>query len=146
MVHHPRADGVQLDVPVAMEKVVVRGDQGRLVAPFPQGPGSLVSTIEVGNISAPQRLHGFGKGTRVGARDEKMQVISHQDVCVDGQGVHARHHPQLVNQPKTIAIATNDVLTIIPADRHVAWNLGNEDSWGTGHAGTTMTRASGGQL
>lgn len=75
-------DGIEINVPIAAQKVIFAVNEARLVAPFPQSAGPLVSGVELAYILAAELLHHAGDVTLFRWRDEQMHMVVHQYVSV----------------------------------------------------------------
>jgi hypothetical protein len=74
-----------------------------------------------------------------------MNVIGHQDVRMHRQPVAASRVGEILEEPRSIAIAAKDVLPIVAAQRDVRGKRGNEQAAKSGHGGITPEKAAGRQ-
>jgi hypothetical protein len=51
------SDGIELDIAVAGERIVVGMDQCGLEASFPQSPGAPLASVEAADVAVAHRLH-----------------------------------------------------------------------------------------
>lgn len=130
---HFRAQRVQFDVAVALQQVAVVADGTRLVASFPQCPGSAMPIIHVADVAPSQGLHGARDATRGAGRHQQVNVIRHQDVCVHGAAFAPSDFAQILQVTDVVDLDEEARAAIVAALDHVLCNAGKVDAGRTGH-------------
>src|SRR3982751_3840536 len=82
--HHPRLDRIALHVSIAREYVARRFDDARTEAAFPKRAGSAVSTVEIRHVTLAELSHQRRATLHIARRQQKMHMVGHQAVRVDG--------------------------------------------------------------
>ena len=76
--HHGRPDGIQFYIALALEKVAVGINQAGPIAAFPQCAGAAMATVEVADVTSPERLHHQADALWAGGCSEKMDMVGHK--------------------------------------------------------------------
>jgi hypothetical protein len=85
-----------------------------------------VTSIEVGNVLAPNRLDCSRKAERLRTGRKHMDVIGHQHISVDRKPMPQRGLPKLPEERQSVAVIAEDGATIVPTHDHVVRESGNE--------------------
>jgi len=128
------ADRVELDVPIAIEKVLAVLDDARFEATFVERTRSFVESIDELSMPLLQSLHELG-GRNGGAGSEKeMDVIGHQR---EGVNIASAVAQQLFHAREITAVVVlrqEDACAIVAAMPDVHRRSCQTESRGPGHA------------
>src|SRR6266850_454048 len=138
MRNHACPDRIQLDIPVAREHVMLRGNETGPKAAFPErtaAPGPFVHALYV---ALAQIFHEEGAGVRRVRREKQVHMIGHQAIGVDGAVVPACKKTQVAQVSKVIGIAEKAAPAIVAALYDMDGHLRNNDSRDAGHEPPTV--------
>src|SRR5882762_4868685 len=108
-------DRIQLDIPVAREHVMLRGDETGPKATLPEraaAPGPFVDALY---IALAQIFHEEGAGVRRVRREKQVHMIGHQAIGVNGAVKPACKKAQGAQVSKVVAIAEKAAPAIVAA-------------------------------
>ncbi len=133
IIRHMSADGIELDIAVAMQKVAFAIDQACLVATFPQCSGAPVTCVELAHVATSKFLHEASKGSDFGWRGQQVDVVVHQDVRVQLAACFEQCFAQQGQVTLSIFIVEKAGQAIVPSLDNVLRNSGQVESWLSGH-------------
>ena len=105
MRNHACPDRIQLDIPVAREHVMLRGNEAGPKATLPEraaAPGLFVHSLDV---ALAQIFHEEGTGVRRVRREKQVHMVGHQAIGVNRAVVPACKKAQVAQVSKVIGIA-----------------------------------------
>ena len=82
IVCHAGADGIELDIAVAVQHIAFAVDQAGLVAAFPQCSCALMTGVELADVIASEFLHEASDCTDLWRRGQQVNMVVHQHVRV----------------------------------------------------------------
>ena len=130
---HVGAHGVEFDVALAGEKIVLGLDGAGLVTAFPEGAAALVVAVDVLDVASAERLHELG-GAFGGLRcDEQMDMVGHEGVGVDGAAPVGSRFLQPAEVAVAVLLGKEAGLAIDASLHEVLRNIGKLDARAAGH-------------
>src|SRR4051812_29871264 len=117
--NHPRAIGIELDVALHSERVAIRIDDAREVAPLPQRTRSPLMPVEAWDVLPTDALDRSTDAFTMAARDEQVEVVAHQDVRMNGHPMLLRRFAQQMEELQPVAIAREKQLSAVGANDDV---------------------------
>lgn len=130
---HVGAHGVEFDVALAGEKIVLGLDGTGLVAAFPEGAAALVVAVDVLDVAPAERLHEAGGPVGGAGRDEQMDVVGHEDVGVDDAAPVGSRFLEPVEVAVIVLLGEEAGLAIDASLDEVLRNSGKLDARAAGH-------------
>lgn len=82
VVCHAGADGIELDIAVAVQHIAFTVDQTGLVTALPQCASTPMTSVELANVATSELLHKAGDGSDLWWRGQQMHMVVHQHICV----------------------------------------------------------------
>src|SRR5437867_10042648 len=137
MRNHACPDRIQLDIPVAREHVMLRGNETGPKATLPEraaAPGLFVHSLDV---ALAQIFHEEGTGVRRVRREKQVHMGGHQAIRVNRAVVPACKKAQVAEVSKVIGIAEKAQAAIVAALDVMDSHFGNCDYSGAGHKSPT---------
>lgn len=110
---------VGFDVAHAGDQVAFRIHQTSPEAAFPQGTAAPVPSIEIADIALPHALHQSRYAIVISWRHQQVNVVAHENVCMNRTRISLNRGGQVVEIPGAIGVAGENPLTIITALHHV---------------------------
>jgi hypothetical protein len=130
---HASEYGVEFDIAVAVQHIAFAVDEAGFVAAFSHCSGTLATRVELTDIGTSEFLHEASDGSDFGWRGQQMDVVAHQYVCVQsGSGVEqcfAKQHQVML----PIVVVEKAGQSIVAALDNVLRNIGQVESWLSGH-------------
>lgn len=88
--HHLRPHGVEFNVAHAGEQVAIGLNEAGAMAPFPESAGAAVFLVDVLRVATAHDLHRIRHRGVVARCDEKVDMIGHEAISVNGHPVTER--------------------------------------------------------
>src|SRR5262249_54506472 len=130
MVHYPSPYRIQLDVSVAAEDVKCGLYDARAKPALPQGSGSLVSAIEILNVTLPKIAHQGRAGICSLRGEEQVHVVRHQTVRMHRTFMLFGQLAQMRQVHEVIVVLLEASDAVIATLNHVDCNTWNyEPQW-----------------
>ena len=133
VVRHAGADGVQVDVAAAAQKIVFAIDQAGLVPTFPQRSGARVARVELPDIAPAELLHQATCGTHFGRRCQQVDVVVHQYIGVQRAARGEQRLPQQLAIAGAISVVEEAAKAIASTLHDVLRNAWQVESRLAGH-------------
>lgn len=128
------ADGVELDVAMAAQHVVLAVDKASLVSALPQASGAAMPRIEQADIVRSEPLHQTANVASVGWCHEEVDMVVHQDVGMQAAMRRGQRLPQKLQVAQSIAIVEEAGQAIVAPLNYVLRDAGKIDTGEAGHA------------
>lgn len=126
--HHPGAHRVQLDVAAARQEIGPGVHKACLVPPLPERPRAAVTSIEQPGVVAGEGMHQPRDRARLVRRQQRVDVIAHQDVGVQ-TATEARHPiPQTLQIPLPILVIEKTRQPIVASLHDVLRDIGQVET------------------
>lgn len=131
--HHAGPYGVEFDVARTQQEIPLFLDDAGLEAALPQGSGTPVGPVDVLHVAAAYRLHQAAGSIGRFRRDQKMNVVGHQHIGMDGAAVIGSRFLQPMEVAVIVLLGEETRLPIDAALHEVLGQVGNSDSGAAGH-------------
>ncbi len=116
--HHPRPEGVQVEVADELQEVGLRLDHDGLVPVLEEVPDPLVAAIERPGVAAQQGAHAPGEGA--GSRpDQEVGVVRQARPGEDGEGSALRERRQAPDEVPPVGVVPEDGAALQAPHHHV---------------------------
>ena len=138
MRNHARPDRIQLDIPVARERVMLRGNETGPKATLPERAAAPGPSVDALYVALAQIFHEEGADVRRVRRKKQVHMIGHQAIGVNGTVMPAGKKAQVTQVSKVIGIAEKAQAAIVAALDDMDGHFGNDDSSSAGHKSPTV--------
>ena len=105
---HVRADGIELDVPIAGQQMAFALDRCRPEASFPQRARAPVGRVDVAYVADPEPLHQARWPIRGAGGQQEMDVVGHQDIGMNSTAMVLRRLGQQPPIAGVVGVAEED--------------------------------------
>lgn len=134
VVDQPGADGVEFDVAVTGEHVLLAIDQAGLVAAFPECAAAAMAGVEQADVLTPELLHHPADVARLWRRGQQVDVVVHQYVRMQVHACRQQCFTQERQVAAPVAVIQEAGQPVVPALHDVLRDSGQVDAGKAGHA------------
>jgi hypothetical protein len=133
MRHYPSPHRIKFDITAARDQISIATHRGTLEPTLPQGAGAPIGFVDVTNKSSSHALHESTEVPNLRRFDQKMNMISHQDVRVNPAMAFHLGLSKAFQKETVIVITEKCRGAIVSALDDVMRISGNGDSRQSGH-------------
>ena len=133
-------NGIELDVAIHGERVCIGIDERRAKPALPERPRPRVPAIETGDIPVTYLLHRPRNRAVTISSDEKMYVVRHQDVGVNGDARVVACLPQIPQVSPAIVVVVEHRCAVDAAMRDVERKSWKFETRTSGHGCDSVGR------
>lgn len=114
-----RPDRIEFDIPIAAEDVfLVLGEAGS-ESPFPEGAAAAIDAIDILDVALAQVLHQQGGAISLLGGQQKMDMVGHEHVGMDGAAIFPGHITQCLEISYVVFVGVKTRGPIVSALDHV---------------------------
>jgi hypothetical protein len=128
---------IHFDVPHACQEIARCFDEAGLESALIERAGPAVQLVDVAYISPPQVLHHSRRSVLRAGRCEDVDVIRHQDECMNIAGSLGSRLPKTLEEMEPIGIREENGLAVVAAHDEMLRQAGEIDSRSSGHSTQT---------
>jgi len=136
--YHLRPHRIEFDIPTAGKKIPLFLNQTGLESPLPQGAGSPVGMIDIGDIPATDMLQQSTDRILLLRGGQQVDVVGHENVGMYLSPIALTPLPEPFQISPIVAIVKKDRLAIVAALYHMHGNMREEKTGFSRHLSVPM--------